>query len=267
MPVSELQGRILREIAANRSPESYVAGATVLHRAESSPRFSEDLDLFHDIADAVAVSAEADAQTLRKAGYPLTWVLQTPTFYRAVAEVAGQSLKLEWAHDSAFRFFPVESDELCGYRLHSVDAAVNKVLAMAGRMEVRDFVDVLHVDAECLRLGTLAWAACGKDPGFTPDFLLEQANAHTAYRAADLARLHLRAPLELPRLKRQWLEAIDRARGLVNRLPDQDLGCLYLDADGSPVNPEPSSGRIGALRRHFGSVGGAWPAVTDAPRG
>ena len=192
MPVSELQARVLREIAANRTPDSYLAGATVLHRAEDSPRFSRDLDIFHDLAEAVAVSAEADARTLQRAGYSLTWALQTPTFYRAVAEVTGQSLKLEWAHDSAFRFFPVERDEFCGFRLHPADAAVNKMLAMAGRVEVRDFVDVLHLDAEYLSLGALAWAGCGKDPGYTPDFLLDHAAAHTAYRPADLARLHLR---------------------------------------------------------------------------
>ena len=262
MPVSELQARVLREIAANRSPESYLAGATVLHRAEDSPRFSQDLDIFHDLAEAVAVSAEADARTLRRAGYSLTWALQTPTFYRAVAEVAGQALKLEWAHDSAFRFFPVERDEFCGYRLHSADAAVNKLLAMAGRMEVRDFVDVLHLDAEYLSLGALAWAGCGKDPGYTPDFLLDHAAAHTAYRPADLARLHLRVPLELPAMKRRWLDALDRARTLVSRLPDQEIGCLYLDEAGSPTSPDPSSDRFRTLERHLGSVGGAWPTVS-----
>lgn len=48
MPINELQAGILRLIAANRSPESYLAGATVLQRVEGSPRFSEDLDFFHD---------------------------------------------------------------------------------------------------------------------------------------------------------------------------------------------------------------------------
>ena len=74
-------------------------------------------------------------------------------------------------------------------------------------MEVRDFVDVLHLEAEYLSLGALAWAACGLPP-------------------ADLARLHLRVPLDMPTMKRRWLEAHERARGLVNGLPDQDVGCL-----------------------------------------
>ena len=34
MPLSTIQADVLRLIAANRSPDSYVAGATVLHRAD-----------------------------------------------------------------------------------------------------------------------------------------------------------------------------------------------------------------------------------------
>ena len=157
MPLSTIQANVLRRIAANRSPDSYVAGATVLHRAEDTPRYSADLDLFHDLEDSVARSAEADAATLRAAGYELSWLLRTPTFHRAVVRVDRQALKMEWAQDSAFRFYPVQADEQFGYRLHDTDAAVNKVLALAGRSEMRDFVDVLHLDDAHLPLGALAW--------------------------------------------------------------------------------------------------------------
>ena len=126
MPLSTIQANVLRRIAANRSPDSYVAGATVLHRAEDTPRYSADLDLFHDLEDSVARSAEADAATLRAAGCELSWLLRTPTFHRAVVRVDGQALKIEWAQDSAFRFYPVQADEQLGYRLHDADAAVNK---------------------------------------------------------------------------------------------------------------------------------------------
>jgi len=54
-----------------------------------------------------------------------------------------------------------------------------------GRSEIRDFVDVLHLDDSYLPLGALAWAACGKDPGFTPDFLLDHAARHVAYTQVD----------------------------------------------------------------------------------
>ena len=197
MPLTPIQTRALRTIAANRSPDSYLAGATVLHRERDTPRFSGDLDLFHDLADSVALCAEADATTLREAGFELKWLLRTPAFYRAVLSAEGEQLRIEWAQDSAFRFFPVVEDVQCGYRLHHADAAVNKVLALAGRQEIRDFVDILHLHGSYLHLGSLAWAACGKDPGFTPGFLLEQAGRHAAYAQADLDRLDLREPLDL----------------------------------------------------------------------
>ena len=37
-------------------------------------------------------------------------------------------------------------DSLMGLTLHPFDLATNKVLAMAGRVEVRDWIDVLNCD-------------------------------------------------------------------------------------------------------------------------
>jgi len=262
VPISDIQAVVLRCIAANRSPESYLAGATVVHRDRKSPRFSQDIDLFHDVEDSIARCAEQDATTLRNAGYAVAWQMRTPTFHRAVITVGGQTLKVEWAQDSAFRFFPVQQDAFCGYRLHDADAATNKLLALAGRSEIRDFVDVMHLDETYLSLGALAWAACGKDPGFTPDFLLEQAGRHTAYTQADLGRLSLRTPYDLGVLKKQWLAALDQARDLVAKLPPGEIGCLYVRSDQTPVTPDPASMEFRTLIRHRGAVRGAWPTVT-----
>ena len=262
MPISDIQAEVLRLIAANRSPDSYVAGATVIHRGPLTPRFSQDIDLFHDIADSIALSAEQDSGTLRQAGYNLAWVLRTPAFHRAIVTAAGKDpLKIEWAQDSAFRFFPVQKDETFGYRLHDADAAVNKVLALAGRDEVRDFVDVLHLHTAFLSLGAMAWAACGKDPGFTPEFLLDQAGRHTAYSQTDINRLRLQAPLDIKGLKHEWFRALDEARKLIASLPPDELGCLYLDSNGNPVTPDPAGNCFRALTRHKGSIRGAWPSV------
>ena len=139
---------------------------------------------------------------------------------------------------------------------------INKLLALAGRSEVRDFVDVLHLDETHLPLGALAWAACGKDPGFTPDFLLEHAARHVAYTQSDVDRLSLREPLDLRDLKRRWLGALERARALVARLPPDEIGCLYVDSDRHPVAPDPTSDGFRSLVRHRGSVRGAWPIVS-----
>ena len=138
---------------------------------------------------------------MHAAGYELSWLLRTPSFHRALVTAAGRQLKIEWAHDSAYRFFPVQRDDLCGYRLHDADAATNKVLALAGRSEIRDFVDILHLHATYLSLGALAWAAGGKDPEYTPQFLLDYACRHVAYTQEDLDRLSLREPLDLGEMK------------------------------------------------------------------
>jgi len=262
MPISFIQSEVLQLISANRSPDSYVAGATVLHRGERTPRFSHDVDLFHDLEESIARSAEIDAETLRDGGYEFSWVLRTPAFHRAVIRSGDRQLKIEWAQDSAFRFFPVQKDERFGYRLHDADAATNKVLALAGRDEIRDFIDVLHLDRTYLSLGALTWAACGKDPGFTPEFLLEHVGRHIAYIQADLDRLDLRKPLDLRDLKKKWLEALGRAEDLVSALPAEEIGCLYLRSNGTPVNPDPSSDAFPGLTRHKGSVRGAWPIVS-----
>jgi hypothetical protein len=219
MPISDQQNEVLRCIAANRNPESYLAGATVLRRAGNSPRFSQNIDLSHDLADSVALSAEQDAATLQCGGYPVEWILRTASFCRAVVTVRGQRMKVEWAQDSAFRFFPVVQDAFCGYRLHDADAATHKILALANRSEARDFVDVLYLHRTYLPLGALVWAACGKDPGFTPGFLLDQAGRHTAYMQ---------------------------------------------DEHRAPRCPVPGGEACPSLRRHYGTVKGAWPTVSPA---
>jgi hypothetical protein len=262
MPISEIQAKVLRLIAANRSPESYLAGATVIHRGDKTPRYSRDLDFFHDLAESIARSAEKDAATLQEAGCEVRWLLRTPAIHRAVVTVGRQELKIEWAQDSAFRFFPVQKDELFGYLLHDADAAINKVLALAGRDEIRDFVDVIHLNKNYLSLVALAWAACGKDPGYTPEFLLEHAGRHAAYTQADLDRLDLRRPIEIKILKRQWLESLDEARNLFAALPAEEIGCLYLGPTRNPVAPDPSADSFPALIRHRGCIRGAWPVVS-----
>ena len=45
MPISDIQAEVLKRIAVNRSPESYLAGATVIHREADTPRFSQDLPM------------------------------------------------------------------------------------------------------------------------------------------------------------------------------------------------------------------------------
>lgn len=102
MPLGSFEREVLRLLAANRDPNSYVAGATVLHQTADSPRSSEDLDFFHDDEAAVLSSARADEQVLLAAGYTVQVAgPNQPGFVRAVISRGGQQTKIEWVRDSA----------------------------------------------------------------------------------------------------------------------------------------------------------------------
>jgi Nucleotidyl transferase AbiEii toxin, Type IV TA system len=265
MPLTPLQKQVVQLLASRRNPDSFVAGGAVINRDLSSPRFSADLDLFHDVAESVLVSAEADVAVLGAHGFEVRWLLRQPSLQRAEIQGGNESMRLDWCVDSAFRFFPVCPDSDFGYCLHPADLATNKALALAGRSEIRDYVDMLYIHEHYLSLGAVFWAACGKDQGFTPLSLLEFAQRNMRFREEDLAAERLNRPLHLTELKKAWLGAVDSAVQLVASLPDEEVGCLYLDANGNPRTPDASAPDFKLLLRHFGSARGAWP-VSAGPK-
>lgn len=264
MPLGEFERAVLRLLAANRNPDSFVAGATVLNQDPASPRTSKDVDVFHDTLESLDESAERDIATLRAAGHEVT-VAGRPreTFRRAIIRRDHRQTKIERVFDSAFRFFPIEPDPELGWRLNFWDAAVNKVLAFAGRPEIRDWVDVLHLHEKHLHLAALAWAGTGKDPGLSPEAILRWGGRQAVYRPDDLADLELARPVTLPELKECWLQASTAALELIRRLPLDEVGCLYLDASGQPICPDPDSPAFAKLIRHYGSIKGAWPRIVE----
>jgi hypothetical protein len=262
MPLTPFQREVFATLRRSRSPQSFVFGATVLNASSDTPRYSRDIDLCHDLEDAVAWSASADEAALSTAGYTVTWQLRQPLFHRATVSRGDDSVKLEWVFDSAFRFYPVEPDEELGWRLHFADAATNKLLALSGRAEPRDFVDAIRLHETYLSLGALAWAAAGKDEGLNPRLILDLADRFARYRQTDIDALHLVLPLSLLDLKRKWTAAIEEGRQLVESLPAAEVGCLYLDpATHQPVNPDPVCQSFPTLLRHRGTVGGSWPVI------
>ncbi len=264
MPLGDFEREVLRLLAANRNPDSFVAGATVLHQSPDSPRRSEDVDVFHDQPEALLSAYEADTAELQQAGFEVEPVGRVqPEFRRAIVRRGGQQTKIEWVQDAAFRFFPVEPDLELGWRLNFWDAATNKVLAMAGRQKIRDFLDCLYLHQHRLHLGALVWAAGGKDPGLTPEYILDWATRGNRFFPEDLADVRLGKPIDLVATKQAWLVAVHEARELVARLPVTELGCFYLNAAGQPVCPDPAAPDFVLLTRHYGSVKGAWPRIVE----
>lgn len=96
-----------------------------------------------------------DAQALEAAGYAVKWLRQLPLVYAAEVTRRNAGTRLEWVADSDFRFFPTMRDETFGYVLHPADLAMNKVMAAAGRREVRDLVDLVMIHRTILPLGAV----------------------------------------------------------------------------------------------------------------
>lgn len=69
MPLARIQSDILRLLAAHRDPEGYVAGSTPLN--VNAPRYSSDIDIFHDREERVARAAAEDSAVLQEDGYDL----------------------------------------------------------------------------------------------------------------------------------------------------------------------------------------------------
>jgi hypothetical protein len=261
MPLTELQAHIARLIAVNRSPASHLAGGAALHLEPESVRTSSDLDYFHDAEELVGKAFAADRAILEAAGYSVVVTLSQPGFIRAIVAKGNEETKVDWAHHSSWRFLPAVPDARVGYRLHPLDLAINKVLALAGRDEPRDFLDVLYVHAHHLSIGSLCWAAAGKDPGYGPAMLVEMLARKGRYRAEDFSALSLSSPPDVAAMKRTWLDAIAEARQLARELPVKDTGCLYWNPASEEF--ETPSGDLGHLVRHFGCQGGILPLIGD----
>lgn len=258
MPLSRIQIDILRHLAANRDPESYVAGAAALNRA--APRYSGDIDVFHSREERVATAAAADVQTLEAAGYNVRWIRRLPAIY--TAEVSGPSgaTRLEWVVDAEFRFFPVVRDDTFGYVLHPVDLATNKVMAAAGRRELRDLVDAVTIHETILTLGAVTWAAAEKSPGYTPEGLIAEIRRNSNYSAAEWRALASAEPIDPQVVTTKLRKALDEAEVFVSRMPTDKVGLLFLQA-GKVVQPDPN--RLDSYQTHEGRLRGHWPTSAD----
>ena len=265
MPLTALQKDVLAVLALNRSEESHFAGGIVLNAAADSARFSHDFDIFHELAGEVTRASNQDVASLRGAGFQV----ETPSrwgewekesgFRKARVGRGPETVEIDWAADSAFRFFPIERDPQLGWRLHLFDAATNKALALSARTETRDYVDIVELH-KTYPLPAICWAACGKDPGFTPLSLLKMMKRFARIDPAKLEEIQARA-LDPVALKMAWIEMSDQAEEKMVRVadeqPDLPIGVAFVDVRDQPgwISDDPS------LRIHAPSLRGCWPRV------
>ncbi len=249
------------------------AGGLVLNADQGSARYSHDFDIFHEAAGDVVRSSERDVATLRAGGFEVEtlahggeWAAEAkPTFRKARVSGPGGSVEIEWAADSAFRFFPIERDERLGWRLHLFDMAVNKALALSARTETRDYIDILEL-CRIYPLAALCWAAPGKDPGFSPLFLLKMMRRFAKIDPAKLEEIQARQ-LDPIAMKMEWIAVSDEAEAKMVRQADDHprtpIGVAFLDAAGKPgwIGDDPK------LKPHLPCIRGCWPVVRPIGEG
>jgi hypothetical protein len=265
MPLTALQKDVLNVLTTNRSEESHFAGGVVLNAADDSARYSHDFDIFHELAEEVTRASDRDVELLREAGFAVHTVSRegewekTCTFRKARVIRGGESVEIDWAADSAFRYFPIERDAQLGWRLHLFDLATNKALTLSARTETRDYVDIIELHKR-FPLAAICWAACGKDPGFTPLSLLKMMRRFARVNPTELDKIQARA-LDPVVLKNTWIAISDEAEAKMTQLadeqPDVPIGVAFVDGEGRP-------GWLGdeaSLRIHAPSLRGCWPTV------
>lgn len=268
MALTELQRRICRLIAANRiaGGESYVAGGVALTELLATERISRDIDLFHDTEEALDRTWRADRDILQTEGYDVAVLRERPSHVQAEVSKGTERILAEWVRDSAYRFFPLVAHPELGLTLHPFDLATNKVLALVGRLEVRDWVDVIDCDARLQPLGYLSWAACGKDPGFSPAAILSEARRTSRYSVDEVRQLEFAGPPpDAGDLARRFATMLGTAAQVHELLPPEEVGKCVLSADGQlfPGGPDDLRRALAdaRLRFHAGRIRGAFPRI------
>lgn len=102
MALSDLQKRIMRRLAANRSQTSYLAGGLVLNRDWA--RRSDDIDIFHDADEEVSRTAGKDIADLQADGFHVHVDVKAFGTFEATVSDNTSSTVIQWMSDTRIRF-------------------------------------------------------------------------------------------------------------------------------------------------------------------
>ncbi|MFF5262210.1 nucleotidyl transferase AbiEii/AbiGii toxin family protein [Actinomadura viridis] len=176
IPLHELMARI--GLAATAEYGFALAGSYAIQAHGFLDRVSDDVDLFtvNDSRERFGEAVAAATGAYRDAGFDVDIPLSNDCFARLMVTTPDhRSVKVELGID--WRAHPPVTLPV-GPVLHPDDAVGNKLAALYGRAEVRDFVDVDAV----LRSGRyttdgLRRLAATADPGFAPEMFVHSLNA------------------------------------------------------------------------------------------
>lgn len=267
MALTSIQRDVLRLLSENRRlvDGGYVAGGMALNNIAEAPRESRDMDVFYDRADSLKESFLLDCQTLCAAGYEISVIRREYNFVEVKLDKDGQSMKAQWCVDSAYRFFPLQANDVSGYTMHPLDLATNKLLALVGRTAVRDWIDTITAIQKVQPLPYLLSAACGKDPGYTPASLLELI-ARRRYNQVEIDDEILpRGSYDAAELCVFWHKVVAEAWASLELFPVEAVGKAFLSSDGTLFRGDNAEFKRALKEKtlvfHEGSLRGAVPKL------
>jgi hypothetical protein len=164
--LSPLQERVAKIVAGlDEARDFALAGGGALIIRGDIQRQTRDLDFFGLTADAVDRLLPAVDRALKAAGFVVHHIQESPGFARLIVENDEDRTELDLGTDA--RLFPAEPRSPVAV-LSGEELAVDKVLAVFGRAEARDFADLMAVEPR-YGLDRLCQLAAKKDRGFLLD--------------------------------------------------------------------------------------------------
>lgn len=166
--LSSLQRRVATLFLAMPEASGFALGggaALILHRVVA--RDSRYLDLFVYDRHTIRAAGEAFIETAQAHGLSINVVQSGPAFWKLNISDAEDEVAVDIGYD--YRWQDTDDSEV-GPVLSLPELGVDKMLALFGRAEARDVVDVFHL-AQRLGIAAMVANASQKDPGFDPYYL------------------------------------------------------------------------------------------------
>lgn len=149
-----LQDRILA-VAGDYGGDLVLTGGTALTRCYFDHRYSEDIDLFTNVARAGELGRDF-ANALTAIGLKVSPVTVGSTFFRGIVSDGETEIQVDVAPDSPRILLPQQSR--FGVLVHSLrDIGSNKISAYEDRAEVKDVIDLYYLARE------LTWSQMFED--------------------------------------------------------------------------------------------------------
>lgn len=181
--LSLLQRRVARIVAELPEAEGFaLAGGAALVIAQVVDRETRDPDFFGATADRVDRLVPALEHALRLDGLDVSRKRTNRGFaHFTISDNTGGLTELDLGVDARIR--EAESGPL-GPMLALEELAADKTLALFGRAQARDFIDVAAL-ADRFGFDQLCEPAAEKDPGFSPAVLLDMLGSFNRFTADD----------------------------------------------------------------------------------